>query len=185
MSIRFARGLWSKFTAGSDFELIETVTVGAGGAASVTFSSIPGTYKHLQVRALVRDAQASGFNNAQMTFNGDTGTNYSGHMVYGNGTSAASAGYANTANMNVALYFASAGHAAGVFSVGVVDILDYTNGGKYKTARSLTGGDANGSGIVLLTSGSWRSLSAVTSLTISSGATIQQYSSFALYGIKG
>ena len=33
-----------------DYESIATVTVGAGGSSSVTFSSIPSTYTHLQIR---------------------------------------------------------------------------------------------------------------------------------------
>ena len=41
------------FAAGGDFESIATVTVGGGGAASIEFTSIPGTYQHLQIRGII------------------------------------------------------------------------------------------------------------------------------------
>ena len=79
----------------------------------------------------------------------------------------------------------SANSTANCFGVAVIDILDYANTNKYKTYRSLTGGDANGSGQVLLRSSNWRSTSAVTSMTLYPGVgNFTQYSSFALYGIK-
>jgi hypothetical protein len=34
----------------TSYESIETVTVGSGGSATVTFSSIPATYTHLQIK---------------------------------------------------------------------------------------------------------------------------------------
>jgi hypothetical protein len=66
-----------------------------------------------------------------------------------------------------------------------MDILDYANTNKFKTTRTLTGSDLNGSGVVSLDSGSWRSTSAITSITFTARANlINTYSSFALYGIK-
>jgi hypothetical protein len=80
-----------------------------------------------------------------------------------------------------------ASSTASIFGVAVCDILDYTNTNKYKTVRSLSGHDQNGSGYVTLMSGSWRNTAAITSITIlrdSGGANLTQYSQFALYGIK-
>jgi hypothetical protein len=42
----------SRLAAVGDYESIATVSVGGGGAADVEFTSIPGTYTHLQIRAL-------------------------------------------------------------------------------------------------------------------------------------
>ena len=173
------------FAPSGAYDSIATVTVGAGGSASVEFTSIPSTYKHLQLRAMTRDGQAgTGFNNNIIRFNGDTASNYSGHRLSGDGSTASAAGYANITSVNVGLYSAAAGNTAGIFGVNVTDILDYTDTNKYKTVRSLTGGDANGSGTVLLSSGNWRNTAAITSIQLS-GATYAEYSSFALYGIKG
>jgi hypothetical protein len=173
--------------AAGAYESIATVTVGAGGSSSISFSSIPSTYQHLQIRAIARDTEASsGFNNGSMTFNSDTAANYSAHQLIGNGSTVASNGYASQTSINVALYVASTGLTSGIFSGSVIDILDYANINKNKTTRTLSGGDANGSGVMLLTSGNWRSTSAITSITLNpSTGNFVQYSSFALYGIKG
>jgi hypothetical protein len=76
------------------------------------------------------------------------------------------------------------------FSVSIIDILDYANISKNKTNRVLTGIDKNGSGSIQLTSGAWFNTAAITSITITPQSnttptnTLEQYSSFALYGVK-
>jgi hypothetical protein len=178
----------SKFIAGTSYESIATTTVGSGGTASVTFSSIPGTYTHLQIRAIGRTNRSGGATNDpfKIVFNSDTGTNYSQHYLQGDGGSASS--FASVSIGFIAAYLATATSAtANVFGTTIVDILDYANTNKYKTTRALGGFDNNGSGIVGLVSGNWRSTSAITNITISPqvGTSWDQYSSFALYGIKG
>jgi hypothetical protein len=164
----------------SEYESIATVTVGAGGTSLVTFSSIPSTYQHLQVRAFGKDASIYGA--IFMSFNNDTySSNFTRHGVYGDGSSVAAFGATNAPYMNVLTTPASGGGFGGA----VIDILDYANTNKFKTIRSLTGWDNNGSGIVGLFSGAWRSTTAVSRIDILSDSTIGQYSSFALYGIKG
>jgi hypothetical protein len=173
-------------TAG--FQSIATSTVGSGGTASVTFSSIPSTYKHLQIRWLMRSNRASGTNDGlQVRFNSDTGSNYSNHLLYGDGAGAYAANGVSTTSMPLG-YGASNNITASIFGAGVIDILDYANTSKYTTARGLTGLDTNGSdGTVGLASGNWRNLDAVSSITIfpGTGTLFNQYSQLALYGIKG
>jgi hypothetical protein len=67
-----------------------------------------------------------------------------------------------------------------------MDIVDYTNTNKYKTSRAFAGFDANGSGMLAVTSGLWMSTTAINSITFTSDASgnFAQYSSFALYGVK-
>jgi hypothetical protein len=168
-----------QFIAYPAFESIATVTVGAGGTSAVTFSSIPSTYTHLQVRALGKDASIYGA--IFMRLNNDTTSNYSRHGVYGDGSSALAFAAANAPYMNVVTTPVSSGG----FGAAVIDILDYTNTNKNKTVRSLSGNDNNGSGLISLFSGCWFSTSAVSRIDIISDSTIGQYSSFALYGIKG
>lgn len=168
------------------FNPIATVTVGAGGSSTVTFSSIPSTYKHLQIRAIGRtNRSAANQDPFKMIFNSDTAANYSNHFLSGDG-SAASA-FADTPISFVAAYNASATTAtSGVFGTAIIDILDYGNTNKYKTTRSLGGFDSNGSGGITLTSGFWRSTSAISMIVISPqvGTSFDQYSTFALYGVK-
>ena len=164
------------------YESISTVTVGAGGQSTITFSSIPSTYKHLQVRGWLTTNTDGGSPIAR--FNSDSGSNYAAHWLTGNGSAAASSNSTSTNSM----YFC--GTAAGTSTTYpmpfVLDILDYANTNKNKTIRSLSGRDSNGSGEVGLYSGVWLNTSAVTTIELQAvSRTINQYSSFALYGIRG
>lgn len=163
----------------NSYESIATVTVGAGGSSTITFSSIVGTYKHLQVRYIARNTTAT--DSFIIRFNSDTGSNYARHKLSGDGA-VASATAASTAT-----YMASADYPAGTstFGAGVIDVLDYANTNKYKTMRLLAGYDANGSGIIDFRSNLWQSTSAVTQIDITSNSnSFAQYSTFALYGIN-
>lgn len=182
--------LWDGTSAvfDSDYELISRTTIGAGGSLSVTFSSIPSTYRHLQVRAIWRDnrSNAGAGSYADLTFNSDTGNNYAYHQLYGTGSAAGSARNQSVAAIEVTR-IADAGATSGVFGATILDILDYANTSKNTTVRALGGYDNNGAGSVYLYSGLWLNTAAVTSLRIqdAGGTLFSQYSSFALYGIKG
>ena len=165
----------------SDFELIATQTVGAGGAASVTFSSIPGTYKHLQVRGVFKP---SAIDWAGIRLNSDSTFSYKTHEIRGDGASATS-GSGTPSGVYVGLYNVTP--AANTFAALMFDILDYASTSKTTTVRTLHGGDLNGSGTIGLASGMWTSTSAVTSITIlglATSSTLQQFSTFSLYGMK-
>ena len=157
------------------YDSIATQTVGAGGAASVTFSSIPGTYKHLQIRAFIKATDDWLF-----SANGSGGTSYDRHLLYGQGSAVSANTYLNTPS-----FYAGYGGNPTQWGSYIVDILDYANTNKYKTTRSLAGWDGNGSGFIMLNSSLWRNTSAITSINITAQGTIQQYSHFGLYGIKG
>lgn len=167
-----------------DYESIATTTVGVGGQATITFSSIPSTYKHLQVRMLVKSNGVT--DSLDMRFNSDTGSNYVYHELVGQGSSASS----SASTGRTAMPMPSPGidsTTTGIFSVAVVDILDYANTNKNKTLRGLGGYDLNGSGAVSLVSNLWLSTAAISTITIylRTGINIGRYSSFALYGVKG
>ena len=165
------------------FESIATTTVGAGGANGVTFSSIPSTYTHLQLRCMGKSSYTGvGIVNGGIQLNSDTtGSNYSSHNLYGDGSSASAQGAANYNGQS--WFFPTSGENG--WAVAIFDILDYTNTNKYTTIRGLTGVDNSGSGRISLTSSNWRNTAAVTSITLPSEPLWVQYSTFALYGIKG
>jgi hypothetical protein len=163
----------------NSYESIATVTVGAGGQSSISFSSIPSTYKHLQIRFIANNASNS---DVKAQFNGDAASNYARHYLYGDGATAAAGANAGDSAMSFG-YVPNA--TANIFGAGVIDILDYANTNKYKTTRSLAGNDKNGSGLMVLYSSLWQSTSAITSVSMFPGAgNFNQYSSFALYGCK-
>jgi hypothetical protein len=169
----------------TDFESIATVTVGSGGAANVEFTSIPGTYTHLQIRYIARSSDSGNYGYARLRFNSDTGSNYSYHYLQGDGASATAGAASSEGRMH---YFYTTGTAdTNRFAPCVADILDYKDTNKYKTVRWLSGWDVNGAGgYVEYQSGLWQSTSAITSIKFDfvSGASFQQYTHFALYGIK-
>jgi hypothetical protein len=176
--------------AGTAFESIATATVGSGGVASVTFSSIPSTYKHLQIRAIAKYnyTVALDFSNVMLVFNSDTSSSYSYHTLLGRGTSV-DVGSASSQSKGVVQTFMptnAGGDDNNVYGGTVIDILDYADTNKYKTVRGLGGYDRNSSGRISLNSVSWQKTDAITSIQISPDTTDGwvQYSHFALYGIK-
>lgn len=177
---------YQRITDTGDMFPISAITVGSAGAASVTFSSIPSTYTHLQVRCIARSTQAAANFSIQMYFNAvSTQTsNYAAHALRGNGTSASSFGGTTEWIQSPA---SAANATSGVFGASVWDILDYTNTNKNKVVRTLGGYDNNGDGIIQLSSGMlYSSQPAISSITLfTSGGNFAQYSSFALYGIQG
>lgn len=172
----------------NSYESIATVTVGAGGTSSITFSSIPSIYTHLQIRGFAQtNRTTSAQDSGKVTFNGDTGaSNYGSHFLTGDGASATASNTISNAFMYIARFGTT--NSANIFGAIVIDVLGYRNTSKYKTMRYLGATDQNGSGYIELGSGLYSgSTSAITSITIApvTGTLWNQYSSFALYGIKG
>jgi hypothetical protein len=162
------------------YESIASAT-GTGSSGTITFSSIPATYTHLQIRFLGRNSYPS--TQVNVRFNSDTGSNYANHMLYGEGNLPYAA--QNTSQAFFRFYGLSySSLTAGIMSAHVIDILDYANTNKYKTVRTLGGYDANGSGEQGFFSGLWMSTTAVTSIDlIAVSGNWTADSQFALYGI--
>lgn len=167
--------------AANSYESIATVTVGSGGSSSISFTSIPATYTHLQIRYMTLFSQADYAGYIQ--FNSDTASNYVWHRILGTGATV-SAGNA-TAQSN-GLFGIGAASSTNTPGGGVLDILDYANTNKFKTVKDLSGTDANGNGYIQFVSSLWRSTNAITSIQLLPASGVyNQYSQFALYGIKG
>jgi hypothetical protein len=150
---------------------LATVTLGSS-ASSVTFSSIPATYRDLIV---VFVGSASTAADLRIQLNADTGSNYSFVYAFGAPPSVFSA--AGTQN---GLTF---GAVDGNQTLSKISIMDYSATDKHKT--SLTRWDSASSNAVAMYASRWANTAAVTSLlvfptsgTLSTGATVN------LYGIK-
>jgi hypothetical protein len=164
----------------TDFQLISTQVL-ASTASSITFSSIPSTFRHLQVRMTARISTASGTGSfaVNVWFNGDNTSNYSWHTLLGQTATVSSSGAANQPQFALNQTIPSASQASGIFGAGIVDILDYAQTSKYKTSRTLSGW----TGAVQLSSGNWRSTAAINSVTVdSNGYAFAVGSRFSLYG---
>ena len=99
-----------------DYESISTVTVGTA-QATISFTSIPSTYTHLQLRWMSKNTSADYGVRGQ--FNGDTAANYSLHGLYGTG---ATAGAYSGVSQTYMQFGQGADTTANIFGVGIVDI---------------------------------------------------------------
>ena len=160
------------------YEPIATTTLGSA-AASVTFSSIPQTYTDLVIvtnfTMSVNDLYAH-----YVQVNGDTGGNYSRTILYGTGTTAASARQSN----NTSLYFGTWNTDMDTTDRAVTTIFfnNYSNTTTYKTAigRHNVASIEVGAGV-----GTWRNTAAITSINLAPiSSTYATGSTFTLYGIK-
>ena len=167
------------------FDSIATVSP-TTAPSTITFSSIPGTYKHLQIRGIVRTNVGGTVDNLNMRCNSDSGSNYTYHYLTGNGASATVASGLTQTSM-FPIRAPGNGGTASTFGAFVIDILDYADTNKYKTARSLSGQDQNSAnGDLFFFSSLWMNTAAITNLEIGFAAGgIMNNSTFALYGIKG
>jgi hypothetical protein len=160
----------------SSYESIATVN-GTGSSGTITFSSIPSTYTHLQVRGMAISADTDAFH---LRMNSDTGSNYAWHRIIGNGTGASATGGFNATRIDVAPGTDTFPRAI------IVDIHDYASTTKNKTARVFTGIDQNTAGNVSLYSGLWMNTAAVNTLTFTlNSGNFNSTTVFSLYGIKG
>jgi hypothetical protein len=160
----------------STYTPIATQTLGSA-AATVTFSSIPGSYTDLVL--IITPQSSSGTASVDIQLNGDTGTNYSLTYLYGTGSSAASGRDSNTA-------IAGGGSAvatANIFLTNTVQIQNYSNTTTYK---SLLMRANNTDGNVLTAVSTWRNTSAITSISLKLATAVNftTGSTFTLYGIK-
>ena len=179
----------SRPAAAGDYESIATVTVGSGGSSSITFSSIAADWTHLQIRYINMGttASGSGADGLDLVINSvQTGNLYDVHILSGNGSAASALASTSQNYASAGMAFVSS-TATSIPAVGIIDILDYADTNKNKTVRLLAGYDANGSGLIRLVSGLFRSTNAVTSLSFYINDRAQSFRAnthFALYGIK-
>lgn len=183
-----AYGLFAPSAAATaSYESIQTLN-GTGSSGVITFSSIPQTYKHLQIRYLSRTTQnAPGYSetDVKVQFNGDTGANYAHHKISGPGTGSGTSSSSPSTNQ-IIVWSAIASGASNVYTAGIIDLLDYTSTSKYKTVRAFFGEDFNGGGNILFGSGLWMNTAAVSSISFTLYSdSFTTPSNFALYGIRG
>ena len=165
------------FSPGS-YESIASYSPTSG--TSVTFSSIPGSYSHLQIRYNIKTSDNGSF--ILMRINGATSSVYSQHYLNGDG-STASAGGSSALNTISRLQFPS-GTSPTYPNVSIIDLHNYTSTTQNKTVRWFSGKDDNGSGEVVLGSAAYLATTAITSIEIY-GITYQSGTNISLYGVKG
>ena len=164
------------------FTLINSYTVGAGGAGTIDFTSIPNTYTDLCVKVSARKTSTGGAN-LQMQLNGTT-TGYTQKTLIGSGSAVAS--YSDTSEIGF-MYVTLSSDTANTFSSTDIYIPNYTtSNNKTMSIENATENNATAATIAL-TVGTWANSAAVNRVyfQLANGAgTFAQYSTAYLYGIK-
>lgn len=172
------------------FQSIATVTA-SGGENLLSITSIPQTYKSLQIRGIVRSQRAlNTVGGIEMYFNSDNAaTNYVGHLLQGNGSSASANSRTGGSVFDSLGWYTMpfANTASNTYGASITDIHDYTSSNN-KTIRLFSACDTNDTtGVLGLFSGLWMNSAAITSINFNSPGTnyFAAGTTFALYGIKG
>jgi hypothetical protein len=159
---------------------IATVTVGSGGTANMTFSSIPSTYTDLVLKISGRTNVADYVDFCKVQFNG-VATNQSERALRGNGSAANS--YSDTL-----IYSATNGNTSTTSTFGNLELYIPNYAGSTNKSVSLDGVNENNATAALaeMQAGLWSSTAAITSIALVpyTGTLWQQYSTATLYGIS-
>jgi hypothetical protein len=160
------------------FELISSSTAGSGGVSAITFSSIPSTYTDLAIYYSLRDSDTSG-GQVLFSFNG-VSTNLSRIWLQGTGSTVNS-----SSNTNIAARIDSNDRTANTFGSGWFYCPNYTSS-NYKSVSIDSAEENNATAALMtLTAGLWSSTAAITSITLTPGASpFREFSSAYLYGVK-
>ena len=164
---------------------IATVTL-SSQTTNIDFTNIPQDYTHLQIRGVGNVIYAGlDYGDLSLNFNSDTGANYSWTRMRGNSSNVNTdlqTGYSSAR----AVYMCLTTSSSSFYGSTIIDILDYSNASKYKTAYSMGGIDFNAAGSgVGSTSSLWLNTNRITSIRCSSSnGDFRANATFALYGIK-
>jgi len=162
--------------------LINSVTVGSGGASDISFTSIPSTYTDLLIKLSTRDSRSGNpYNEVSVTFNG-SGT-YSRKTIYGTGTAAGSEGDST----GKWVYSDTTDATSNTFSNAEMYIPNYTSSNaKSISADSVTENNSSSGNTLIFAAGLGTTTSAITSITLTPNLsnTFLQYSTAYLYGIS-
>lgn len=182
-------GILASSGGAADYELIST-TVLASTTTSVSFSSLPVTFKNLELRYLAKTTTGDYAEPIRMRFNSDTGANYSYHYLIKT-DSRGVISEAGTSQTSAFAGWIAQNTNSSSFAAGIISLIDPFSANKNKTIRSLSGfmnTTADVKHMIAETSTAWYSTSAVTSITLlpeTGGASFSIGSRFSLYGLKG
>jgi hypothetical protein len=162
------------------FTLIESVTVGSGGAASIDFTSIPATYTDLVLKISARD---TGDNQAKIQFNLGSPTGYTNRVLEGDGATTYSNSASGSASINgYTVNFG--GRTANTF--GNADIYIPSYAGSSNKSFSSDGVEENNAttAYAKMFAGLWSNTTAITSVKLIATTLFVEHSTAYLYGVS-
>lgn len=160
--------------------LISEIVVPSGGSANIDFTSIPGTYRHLELWYAARSEGTA--TDLMLRFNNDSGANYGVEVLRGGGTGASAATVAGSTSANIVSIAATGGTYDGM---GKIMVPYYATGAFTRTAISEYALHDGTNRVVGTFAGFWSSTAAVTRITLftQSGSDVKEGSIFSLYGV--
>jgi hypothetical protein len=168
----------------ANYVLLEKITVGAAGAASVTFSGIPQTgYTDLVIKTSTRNTNSVNLINYRLNFNGSSAITFSEQLLYGDGSNA---GWAMPTGTGGTTYGFSTGASAtaNTFANNEYYIPNYTSSNNKSVSIDMAHENNGTTAYVGIDAVLWASTAAITSITLTPTTTsIGQYSTFYLYGV--
>ena len=164
------------------YTLIEAKTL-TTTTASITFSSIPATYTDLLLKISSRNNDI--YNEIHFRFNGNSGSNYSGLNLYGNGSIAQSSSSSSISSLQNLTVESVSGQTANTFGNTELYIPNYTSSNNKSVSADGVQENNATSAQAMLGAGLWAQTGAITSIEAfpSIGSFVAD-STFYLYGIK-
>lgn len=165
------------------YTLIASAAVGASGATTFSFTSIPSTYTDLVIKVSLRDTASAAYWGFNIYFNNSTATNYSCRRLYGSGSGTASDSFSSQTTLIP--YAATGGSAtASTFANTEIYIPNYTSSNAKSVSVDGVSENNATSAVAGLTAGLWSLTNAITQIDITASGTFAQYSTASLYGIS-
>ena len=157
---------------------IVSYTVPSATGSNITFTNIPQTFTHLQIRYFVRNNNSGTVSYPNLYINGDgSSSHFYNHLINGNGNAASNSNNLNNV-FSPGMTAPATGSLANVYACYIIDILDYTSTNKYKVIKALGGFDDNN------TSGTNASISLASGANFTITAAITQLD-FNCYNLNG
>jgi hypothetical protein len=173
---------------GTTMKALQSVTIGAGGADSISFTNIPQTYTDLVIKMSYRRSSAGVGGPTVIYFNDDANYSYANTRLLGTGSAASSTNYGGNLPIVVLGEGNANGATANTFSNADIFISNYTSATTGKDVTTDMVGENNATeAYSTLFSSHWQKLEPITKIKIESGNApvnnLMQYSTFTLYGI--
>lgn len=179
-------GVVASSRLGSSYTLIAENRL-TSDTATVTFSSIPNSYAHLELWASMRGNNASPFQDYYMQFNGDTSNTYRRGEYWIRGSQTAPSGYGVNSSLPSVYGGQGLGDQAGAnyFAATLLQINDYASSTKFKTVDSLTGNQNTSDGFAIWYDGVWENTAAINSISLinTGGSVFRANTYFTLFGV--
>ena len=185
--------IWDGRSAVGSMEIIESIILPSSNA-SISFSNIPQTYSHLQLRGILQSSNTNsgvGQTEVGLRFNTDSGSNYTKSYIIGTGAAVYARGYTSQTYINLAAAWNNSGsNGSYIFTPFVLDIYDYISTSKLKTVKAFYAYDANATSDnngSMYICGTWNNTAAINAISFDASvdaSTLNTNSQISLYGIK-